>query len=70
MWINRGAGSFELAEAVAGGPADRVACTRGDTIVAVEGTPAENLSPPDVRLRLRTDPPGTRVRVKVLSGGA
>ena len=70
MWINRSDGGFEVADVTSGGPAEQAGLRVGDRIVAVDGSDAGALLLSDVRLRLRSDPPGARVRVRVLSGGA
>jgi hypothetical protein len=69
MWINRGAVGFEVVDVVPGGPAGEAGIKAGDRITAVDGADPTRLSLSDLRLRLRTDAPGTRVRVKLFSGG-
>jgi hypothetical protein len=69
MWINRGAAGFEVMDVIPGGPAGEAGIKPGDRITGVDGTDAARLSLSDLRLRLRTDSPGTRVRVKLISGG-
>jgi len=44
---------------VDGGPAAEAGLKAGDTIVAVDGQPAQELLLPDVRTRFRESPPGT-----------
>ena len=69
MWLNRAADGFEVADVVAGGPADAAGVKVGDQITAIDETPAEKLSLPAVRERLRTEPVGTAVKITVLAGG-
>ena len=69
MWINAGTGGFDVVDVTAGGPAEKAGLHAGDKIVAVDGAPASSLSLSDLRRRLRTDPPGTPVRVKLVSSG-
>ena len=68
MWLNHGDGFFEVVDVIAGSPAQEAGIRAGDRIVSVDGATAGGLSLPDLRLRLRTDPPGTRVRFRVKSG--
>jgi hypothetical protein len=68
MWLNRGDGYFEVMDVIAGGPAQEAGIRTGDRIVSVDGAAAGGLRLPDLRLRLRTEPPGTRVRLRVRSG--
>ena len=68
MWLNRGDGFFEVVDVITGSPAEEAGIRAGDRIVSVDGAAAGGLRLPDLRLRLRTDPPGTRVRFRVKSG--
>jgi len=61
MWINASGDAFTVVDAVAGGPAAEAGVKVGDRIVAVDGVPAAKVRLPDLRLRLRSDHPGTRV---------
>lgn len=69
LWLNLAADGFEVMDVIAGGPAARAGLGVGDRIVAVNGRPASGLSLPALRVRFKTDPPGTRVRLRVVSGG-
>lgn len=70
LWLNRGDGFFEVVDVIAGGPAEEAGVRAGNRVVAVDGVAAAGIALPDLRLRLRTDPPGTRVRLRLLSDGA
>jgi C-terminal processing protease CtpA/Prc len=70
LWLNRGDGFFEVIDVIAGGPAEEAGVRAGNRVVAVDGVAAAGIALPDLRLRLRTDPPGTRVRLRLLSDGA
>jgi Aspartyl protease/PDZ domain len=70
LWLNRGDGFFEVVDAVVGGPAHEAGIRPGDRVVAVDGAAAARLSLPELRLRLRSDPPGSRVRFRISSQGA
>jgi hypothetical protein len=71
-WFNLAEGvppAFEVIDVYAGSAAADAGLRQGDRIVAVDGkTPAE-LRLPALRERLRTDPPGTRVRFTVDRAG-
>jgi hypothetical protein len=49
VWLNRAADGFEVADVVAGGPAEAAGVKLGDRIAAIDDTPAEKLSLPAVR---------------------
>lgn len=62
LWINQVDGAFEVMDLIAGGPAAEAGLEVGDRIVAVDGRKAvEALGLPELRLRFRTDKPGTRI---------
>lgn len=71
-WFNLAAGApptFEVIDVYAGSAAADAGLRQGDRIVAVDGkTPAE-LPLPALRERLRSAPPGTRVRLTVDRAG-
>ena len=56
-------------DVVAGGPGAKAGLAPGDRIVAVNGEPAATVTLPVVRERLRTGPPGTKVRLTVDTNG-
>jgi hypothetical protein len=69
LWLNAAGGAFEVMDVVAGGPAAKAGVRVGDRVVAVDGTPAAKLGLPDLRERLRTSRPGTKVRLTLESAG-
>jgi len=71
MWINRDARGFEVKDVIAKGPAAEVGLAVGDHIVAVDGKPAAEVALPALRARLRTEPVGTAIELRVeRKGGA
>jgi hypothetical protein len=70
MWFNEGAGGFEIIDVYAGSPAAEAGLKPGDVILKVDGKPAASLKLPALRLRLRTDAPGTKVKLLVRSDDA
>lgn len=70
MWINRSHGALDVVDVIAGGPADGGGLQVGDRIVSVDGEPVADPTLLEMRARFRHDPPGTRVRLTVESGGA
>jgi C-terminal processing protease CtpA/Prc len=54
----------------AGSPAAEAGIEVGDRVTAVDSQPAAKLTLPALRLRLRTDAPGTRVRLTLRTGAA
>ena len=61
MWLNMAGDTFEVMDVVAGGPAAQAGMKVGDKIVAVDGRPANQISLPALRVRLKTNSPGTQV---------
>jgi predicted aspartyl protease len=70
LWLNRREDGFAVMDVVAGGPAAAAGLRVGDTVLAIDGRNAKELSLPEVRARLRSLPPGTRLRLDVRSAGA
>lgn len=70
LWLNRAGAELEVKDVVAGGPAAEAGLKAGDRIVAVDGTSAAEIRLPDLRVRLRTEKPGTPVRLTVRTGEA
>jgi len=70
LWLNQGNGCFEVMDVIGGGPGSRAGIRVGDRILAVDGVAVSSLRLPQLRLRLRSDPPGTRIRLRVQSGGS
>jgi hypothetical protein len=70
MWMNEGEAGFEVMDVFSGSPAAEAGIKVGDTIVAVDGQPVASVTLPGLRQRFRTDAAGTKVTLKVRSGGA
>ncbi len=70
-WLNlaESGGALEVIDVYAGSPAAEAGLKQGDRIVAVDGTLAGDLQLPALRERLRTDAPGTRLRLTVERDG-
>lgn len=69
MWLNMAGDGFEVMDVVAGGPAAQAGLKVGDKIVAIDGLASSQISLPALRVRFKTDAPGTQVRLTVQSGG-
>ena len=69
MWMNESEDGFEVMDVFAGSPAAEAGIEVGDTIVAVDGRPVASVTLPALRQRFRTDPPGTKVTLRVRGGG-
>lgn len=69
MWINLEGNAFALLDVTAGGPAALAGLKAGDKILAVDGKTPRELPLPAVRMKFKTEPAGTRVRLTVESGG-
>ncbi len=61
-------GGAQIAEATAGGPAERAGLRAGDVVVEVDGEEVQ--SPDDVASAINDDKPGDKVDVKVQRGGS
>lgn len=68
MWINADAQAFDVVDVTPDGPASAAGLKVGDLIVAVDGLPVVAEDLPLFRRRLRNDPPGSTVKVSVMSG--
>jgi hypothetical protein len=69
LWLNLANGAFKVMSVLPKGPAAEAGLKEGDLIVAIDGkTPAE-FSLPAARRMLRSNPPGTKIRLRVESGG-
>jgi C-terminal processing protease CtpA/Prc len=70
LWLKLAGEGFEVIDVVAGGPSAEAGLAVGDTIVAVDGTPARELALPRLRDRFRTEAPGTAVKLLLLRADA
>jgi hypothetical protein len=70
LWMNEADGTFEVKDVFAGSPAAEAGVKVGDQIVAVDGRPAAAVTLPALRLRFKSEAPGTKVRLKLRSGTA
>jgi hypothetical protein len=69
LWLNLANGAFKVMSVLPKGPAAEAGLKEGDLLVAIDGkTPAE-LSLPAARRMLRSNPPATKIRLRVESGG-
>lgn len=69
MWINLDGKAFSVVDITAGSPAAAAGLKPGDRITAIDGKSATDVTLPAARLKFRSDPPGTKVRLTVQSGG-
>jgi hypothetical protein len=69
MWMNLTEGAFGVIDVVAGGPAAQAGIKPGDKILAIDGKSPAQLPLPQARIKLKSDTPGTEVRLKIESGG-
>jgi Aspartyl protease/PDZ domain len=70
MWINQSFDALEVADVIVGGPAAAAGLKVGDKIQSINGHPVSQLSLPAVRLRFKSDAPGTKLHLTVQSGGS
>ncbi|MGA2533728.1 MAG: aspartyl protease family protein [Candidatus Aminicenantales bacterium] len=70
MWLNLSKGVFQIIDVVAGGPAAEEGLKKGDEILSMDGKTPGQITLAEARSKLRTEPAGTRVRLRVRSGGA
>lgn len=69
MWVNRAQDALAVMDVTEGGPAAKAGLVAGDRILAVDGVKAVEVSLPDLRLRFRTEAPGTEIRLQVEHDG-
>ncbi|MBI2841672.1 MAG: aspartyl protease family protein [Acidobacteria bacterium] len=68
MWINGDRDAFSVVDITAGSPAAEAGLKSGDRITAIDGKSASDVTLPAARLKFRSDPPGTKVRLTVQTG--
>ena len=69
MWLNLSGEAFEVMYVIADGPSAKAGLKPGDRIIAVDGRPASEVSLPALRTRFKSEPPGTRMRLTVVTAG-
>jgi len=69
MWFNKDAEGFKVVDVTAKTPAAEAGLAKDDIITAVDGRPATSIALPDMRMRLRDEPPGTVVTFAVRGKG-
>lgn len=70
LWLSQHARGFEVMSVVAGSPAEQAGIKVGDVVTAVDGRTARDLFLVELRERLKRDPAGTVVRMKLERLGA
>ena len=70
MWLILENGAFKVIDVFAQSPASEAGLKAGDSILMIDGKTPAQFSLVEARSKFRTDPPGTKVRLLVLSGGA
>jgi len=68
-WFNKDAEGFKIVDVTAKTPAAEAGLAKDDVITAVDGKPATGIALPDMRMRLRDEPPGTVVTFAVRGKG-
>ena len=59
-----------MVDVVSGSPADNAGIKAGDKILAIDGKLTESLDLTEIRERIRSDPIGRKLRLRVQSGSA
>ncbi len=65
LWLNRAEGGFRVEQVEPATPGAEAGLAAGDLLLAIDGRAASDLSLSDLRLRLRAEPPGTRLALTV-----
>jgi hypothetical protein len=68
-WFNKDAEGFKIVDVTAKTPAAEAGLAKDDIITAVDGKPATSIALPEMRMRLRDEPPGTVVTFAVRGKG-
>jgi hypothetical protein len=68
-WFNKDADGFKVVDVTAKTPAAEAGLAKDDVITAVDGKSATGIALPDMRMRLRDEPPGTVVTFAVRGKG-
>jgi hypothetical protein len=70
MWLNLEKDIFKVIDVFAQSPAAEAGLKAGDSILMIDGKTPARLSLVEARTKFRSDPPGTKVKLLILSGGA
>lgn len=70
LWINAHDDGYEIMDVAPGSAAAQAGLAVGDRITSMDGRPVTDAMLSDVRQRLRCDPPGTQVRLRIRRGTA
>jgi PDZ domain/Aspartyl protease len=68
LWINAHGDGYEVMDVAPGSAAAQVGLAVGDLITSVDGRPATDTGLSDMRQRLRSEQPGTRVQLTIRRG--
>jgi len=68
VWLGQDSAGFRVIDVVSGSPADNAGIKAGDTVLAIDGKPIESLDLTEVRERFRSDPVGSKLRLRLQSG--
>lgn len=66
IWLSLHSNGFEVRAVAPSGPGDEAGLRQGDVVQSVDGTAAQRLSLVALRDRLRDDPPGTAIGLRVM----
>jgi hypothetical protein len=70
LWLSQHARGFEVMSVVAASPAEQIGMKAGDVVTAVDGRAAGDIFLVELRERLKRDPAGSVVRMKLERTGA
>jgi S1-C subfamily serine protease len=65
LWLSLGDGGFKIMSVVKGSPADEAGIRVDDIVTVVDGVNAANALLVDLRERLKTAEPGTRIQLRL-----
>jgi len=69
MWLGQDGDQYRVVDVIAGSPAEEAGIKVDDRVLAIDGTSVAKLALSDVRQRMRTEPPGRAVTLRVESAG-
>jgi hypothetical protein len=70
LWLTGNGNELTVEDLIPGGPAAAAGVMPGDRLLALDGVAVKRLGADAVRARLRRDPPGTHVLLRVRGGGS